>query len=1073
MKIFPKSKFLFAFGFVLFLAFLFLPAFSHAQTFTSEDISTDTTWSLSNSPYIIDGGILISPGVTLNIESGTVVKFTYGSSLGVFGSINISGDASDQVVFTSYYDDGYGGDTDYEDDPDEDIEAFSGDWDGVYFLPGSNILSDVDLLLRYASIGILAYQAELEVKDLYIEKNIDGIEINQSTAKMDNISFSLVEHYSMIIQSDSNIDAQSLSIEGSEFPLVIYGDSNINIDNIEITNAGNTAISIFNNSTLEAKNINIQNSRGDGLEIFNESNVVSDSLVVVNTSGDEAVVIFNNSFLLAKDVRIEGGEYGLIFFNGAVVNLSNGEISNFLESGVEDYGSDDLYEDNQILLEFVEVKNNSKGFVIYSSESTYVLNKCSIYNNTNIGTQAFLDANLDFKKVWWGSVSGPYNEFLNSEGGGNPVLGDIDFIPFLTAKPSQNIPLIIIPGITGSYLYKDYDDHSEIWPNVNKLVLNINKDSFLDDLSLNRDANGNLNFPMIVGDIVRNAKFENNLKDYESHIFDYFIDYFLDNGYEEDADLFVFPYDWRFSNIKTAELLDEKINEVLEATGVDKVDIASHSMGGIVAKTYIKNFGGEKINHLVFMGTPHLGAPKGAKALVYGDNMGLEIAKTFNILSPYRIKIISQNMPSVYELIPSKKYFSDVGGYLNIIGQGMLNYDKSKSFLFSKNLNQSLYNNANTLHDEIDDIDFGDINIGNIISCGIGTFGHIIIRPEKRMGPFVLEEDFDIGFTSGDTTVPTGSAGATNIGQKYFVDKISHGTMPSSGDVPELAYKIIKNEDTSSFSTNEDICTPVEGDVLSKHSPIDLHVYDEYGNHAGPDENGNIENNIDGVVYEILEDKAFVFLPKGRIYRIEGMATNSGEFDLALESVYGDDTLNTRYWQDININENSQIEIFVNSGNYGELMLDSDGDDTFETEVAGFADLGHESYLDYSYNKFINEHTEENKSPSFGFKKPDVDVAQPQESIFENTSQDQILLSKNLLMPVFENLDSKDGQKSLSIMQSVKEGIDNQQGVLQNNNLVAQAGRVNIPTKLPFVVSSVSILCLITAIVKKYYFTLK
>lgn len=1071
MEILLKSKFVFRI--ILFLAFTFLPAFSHAETFVSENISIDTSWTLSNSPYIVDGNILIPSSATLDIEPGVVVKFTYGSSLGILGNINISGDTSDQVVFTSYFDDDHGGDTDYEEDLDEDIEAFSGDWDGIYFLPSSNFLSEVDLLFRYSSIGIFAYQSELEIKDTHIEKSIDGIEINQSIAEMDNVSFLQVEYYPMIIQGNSSVDVQSLNIDGSEFPLNIYGNSNVDISSIGIANAENTSISIFNNSTLEATDINIQNSGGNGIEIFNESNVVSDSLVVANTNGNEAVIIFNNSSLSSKDVSIQGGEYGLILFNGAVVNLSNGEISNFLSSGIEDYGSDDSYEDNQILLEFVEVKNNSQGFAIYSSESIYVLDRCSIYDNTNIGIQAFSDANFDFTKVWWGSASGPYNESLNTEGEGNLVSGNIDFVPFLNTKPSQNTPLIIIPGITGSYLYKGYDDNSEIWPNVNKMVLPFG-DTYLNDLSLLDTGSADTNLPMTVGDIVRNAKLETALFIKNSHIFDKFIDYFLDNGYEEDADLFVFPYDWRFSNKKTAELLDEKINEILEITGAEQVDIASHSMGGIVAKTYIKNFGDGKIDHLIFMGTPHLGSPKGAKTLIYGDDMGLKtLFNLISILNEKRLKIISQNMSSVYELVPSKKYFSNIGGYLNIIGQGVLDFNESKSFLFSKDLNQLLYNNAIVLHEEIDDINFGDIDVSNISGCGGKTVGRIDIRPEKNIGPFRLEEDFNLKFTDGDTTVPLGSANGVAIENKYFINGISHGTMPSSGGVPELAYKIIKDKDTSDFSTSEDICIPIEGDVLSKHSPIDLHIYDKDGNHAGPDENGNIENNIDGVAYEILADKAFVFLPKDGDYRIEGEATDNGEFDLAIESVYGDEILNTRYWKGVNINENSKIEIFVNSGNYGELMLDSDGDDAFETKVSEFADLDDESYLDYSYDKFINEHTKENKSLSFGFKKLEVDIASPQESIFTHNLQDQILLAKNLFVPVFENRENEYKEEQLDAIKPLEGNTKNQQSVLEKNSLIAQIGSTSIPTKLPVVVFSISIICLITAIVKKYYFNVK
>ena len=148
--------------------------------------------------------------------------------------------------------------------------------------------------------------------------------------------------------------------------------------------------------------------------------------------------------------------------------------------------------------------------------------------------------------------------------------------------------------------------------------------------------------------------------------------YFLENGYEEDKDLFVFPYDWRFSNTKTAELLNKKINRIMLDTGAEQVDIVAHSMGGIVTKTLIKDYGSVKINKVVFLGTPHLGSPKGTKTLVFGDDMGITTANdSVSVLNPKIIKVISQNMPSIYELMPSKKYFEKVGEYLANISKNI------------------------------------------------------------------------------------------------------------------------------------------------------------------------------------------------------------------------------------------------------------------------------------------------------------------------------------------------------------------------------------------------------------------
>jgi len=59
---------------------------------------------------------------------------------------------------------------------------------------------------------------------------------------------------------------------------------------------------------------------------------------------------------------------------------------------------------------------------------------------------------------------------------------------------------------------------------------------------------------------------------------------------------------------KYAQRLGDVVEEVLDATGKDKVIIISHSMGGLVSRDYIKNHGGlTKVDKLVTIGTPNHG----------------------------------------------------------------------------------------------------------------------------------------------------------------------------------------------------------------------------------------------------------------------------------------------------------------------------------------------------------------------------------------------------------------------------------------------------------------------------------
>ncbi|MDN3295186.1 triacylglycerol lipase [Streptomyces ficellus] len=62
------------------------------------------------------------------------------------------------------------------------------------------------------------------------------------------------------------------------------------------------------------------------------------------------------------------------------------------------------------------------------------------------------------------------------------------------------------------------------------------------------------------------------------------------------------------SNATTASQLAQEINRVLAATGATKVDVVTHSMGGLSSRYYTKNLGGDsKVDAWVSLGGPNHG----------------------------------------------------------------------------------------------------------------------------------------------------------------------------------------------------------------------------------------------------------------------------------------------------------------------------------------------------------------------------------------------------------------------------------------------------------------------------------
>ncbi len=529
--------------------------------------------------------------------------------------------------------------------------------------------------------------------------------------------------------------------------------------------------------------------------------------------------------------------------------------------------------------------------------------------------------------------------------------GSVNYDPWIKRDPALPNPVIIVPGMMGSELLdEDKIAGGLIWPSLTKVVTYI-FDEFLDVLKL--DERGNLlQNNIVVGDMVKGLN--------ETDYFLSLINELESKQYLQSDTLFTFPYDWRIeitqssmdSTTNSILSLAEKISEVKTQTGAEKVNIIAHSMGGLLVKKYLSAVGGDSVDKFIDVGTPHSGAPSAFKVLTYGDNLGVSHFFGLVGVNSLRIKSISQNMPAVYELLPSRSYFDDSDNSYKyyvfdaVGGQDRLSFDQTKDYLKSTGRNRALVERADEFHQEIDGLNPADYGVEtyNIVGCGVPTIGQFYIL-DNREG----HHNYNIKMINGDGTVPLKSAEALPSSQTFYVKNVQHAIMPSASGVKELIVSILTNEplNVSNYSNlvgSRSECPIPDGKIVSFHSPINLHVYDSSGNHTGPDENDDIENNISGVVYETIEDNSFAFLPEGQEYQVVGESTGSGTFDVRIEELEDEEVVQTTIFADVPLSETTTTNFDLGVNIPSQIYLDSDGDGNFETTVA--VSSTHEGFLE-------------------------------------------------------------------------------------------------------------------------------
>lgn len=536
-----------------------------------------------------------------------------------------------------------------------------------------------------------------------------------------------------------------------------------------------------------------------------------------------------------------------------------------------------------------------------------------------------------------------------------------------------NSNIMFFPGVMGSRLYEqvgsvdcssglssnDCFSDNELWvstidSNHLKLALDSSGKS-VNNLFTKDDTqnNGELDETGLVDDA------------YSANIYESFISD-LRKWKNEDKiinDYAFIPYDWRLSlqdivtngasttagnlSYSTSQNFSESyilksLRKLQKSSNSKKVTLIAHSNGGLVVKTLMQKLKETndplyyQIDKIIFVAVPQVGTPDAIVGLLHGTDLGHGY-----IMNNEVSRSLSQNMPTVYNLLPSTNYFSivDQGFAIDKVvsfeNDPLLNADTSKYGVYVsdstelKNYvlgtdgrlapsyedtdspsigNSTLYTQAESVHQILDAWQpASTTKVIQIAGWGEETLAGLDYKVYKHTlgSKYVSYEPRVV--VDGDGTVITPSAlwmstSTPNV-ERWWVDLKSANTLLSvkrnHRDILEVSNlrKFIANEIKNVLQVDsENIIVNSNSNLLSEdlrlhyilHSPLTLGIIDSQGHYSGQDPiTKEVKLEIPGVIYKQIGNVKYISVPESLSHTLKLKGYDIGEFALDIEKQQG------------------------------------------------------------------------------------------------------------------------------------------------------------------------------------------
>jgi len=323
-------------------------------------VSSDTTLTKSKSPYFVNNQLLtVNSGVTLTVESGVVIKFYNDEGLSIQGKIIAQGTTAEPIIFTSFEDDEYGGDTNND---ATSSSPYPGSWFGVTIddLAADGSVFD-NTIFRYGGkyyTGGACHRSLLTTEGPVIDvsnsifeySKIHGLKVSNSDSQITNNIFRNNNstndpagiNSSLYIVS-GNTTVQNNTFEGNARGMYLADSKSTISSNIFTSNTSDAIYSwgrlgSFTGNTGTNNTVNAIKISGNLTDANNSYSLLPNDLSYF-LSDTSSTIVASSTLTIEKDVVVKGNER--LNVNGKlIINGENPEDIIFTSLEDDEYGGD-------------------------------------------------------------------------------------------------------------------------------------------------------------------------------------------------------------------------------------------------------------------------------------------------------------------------------------------------------------------------------------------------------------------------------------------------------------------------------------------------------------------------------------------------------------------------------------------------------------------------------------------------------------------------------------------------------------------------------------------------------------